>query len=107
MPASASVKLAETKYELAPSPCAPPAICWGDVESGKEPEQAPVAPPPPEALPQLTVTADTGTLGQPLKVLESAWTLRVQVFKFEPSGIAHERLAGEDPDTTPPFGLDA
>lgn len=96
----------DTEYELVPSPSAPPAICWGEVESGREPLQAPV-PPPPEtiAVLQLTLIAETGMVGQLTKAVDPACTLSVQFCKCEPLSTIQVKLPCEEPDTVPRSGL--
>ena len=93
-------------YILVPSPSTPPAIGCSEVESGNELPQVPDPPLPPAVAPeQLTVTADTGILGQPAKLLEPACTLIVHALRCEPPTIDHDRLAGEVPGTAPASGL--
>jgi len=60
------------------SPCVPPAIFRGVVESANGAAQAPVPPPLTVALLQLTVTAETGTVGQFENVAAAACAVNVQ-----------------------------
>lgn len=84
----------------------PPATCCGAEESGNEPPQAPV-PPPPDTVAdvQETVTAETGTVEQLLKEDPLACRLRVQVFPLEPPLKGQLIVAGLLPLTLPRLGF--
>ena len=78
------------------------------MESGNEEPQLADAPLPPAVAPeQLTMTAETGMLGHPVKVLEEACTLKVQLLRCEPLATYQDKLAGDIPGTVPASGFDA
>jgi hypothetical protein len=80
-------------------PSEPLATVCVPVERGKAPAHA-ADPPSPVTLAaeQVTVTAETGTVGQLVNVVEVAWTVRLQLLPDERE--VHEAAAVELPETT-------
>jgi hypothetical protein len=65
-----------------------------DVERGAEPlHDAELSPPPPEALVQVTVTAETGTAGQLVKVEAAENRPRFQVLRSVPETVQYTVVA--------------
>jgi len=92
-----------TEYALLlPFASFPLAICWAEVDNGTEPPQVP--PLPPLTPVQAAVTADVGTVAQPVKDVPDACTLKFQVLPLDPPEVIQLIVAAELPDTTPKSG---
>jgi hypothetical protein len=81
----------------------PVATCCPVVDSVTADLQAPEE--PPLTLLQVTVTAEVGTVAQPVKDEDAACTLRFQVLLLEPLEVVQLTVDEELPETVPESGL--
>ena len=80
----------------------PLAICCPAPVNVKPPPQVPAL--PPVTPPHVTVTADLGTVAQPVKDAATAFTFKFQVFAAVPLDVVQLTVAAELPDTLPKSG---
>jgi hypothetical protein len=97
------VKLRVTEYGLLlPVASLPLATCCAEVVKGTDTPHAP--PLPPVTLLHATLTADVGTVAQPVKDTLAACTLKFHVLVLVPLDVVQLIVAAELPDTAPESG---